>query len=188
MAVAGLRFEDRLDGASNFVPWKARVTLLLMENGLWDFANTIVTPSTDPKNLATHELKDVKSRQIILDAMKEDHQRYDEDHLWMSRYDDPQNHFQAKIFSTSVFDQNSKASQSLIRMWYFCKYHKNPNQFCSNHHFIQPSSTCLPMKWHLLFMFVISSNPSSSTTIILTFSLRILMHFHLHVFFSPDKF
>jgi hypothetical protein len=71
MAATGLRFEDRLEGASNFVPWKARVTLILMENGLWDFANTIVTPPTDPKDLAAHELKDVKARRIILDAVKD---------------------------------------------------------------------------------------------------------------------
>jgi hypothetical protein len=67
----GLRFENRMEGASNFVPWKARVTLVLMENGLWEFANTIITPSTDPKDLATHELKDVKSRRIILYAVND---------------------------------------------------------------------------------------------------------------------
>ena len=31
-----LRLEDRLDGAGNFVPWKARIVLILEENGLWD--------------------------------------------------------------------------------------------------------------------------------------------------------
>jgi hypothetical protein len=71
MAAVGLRFEDRLEGASNFVPWKARVTLVLMENGLWEFSNTKVTPPMDPKDLAAHELKDVKARRIILDAVKD---------------------------------------------------------------------------------------------------------------------
>jgi hypothetical protein len=71
MVATGLRFEDRLEGASNFVPWKARVTLVLMENGLWEFANTKVTPPMDPKDLAAHELKDVKARRIILDAVKD---------------------------------------------------------------------------------------------------------------------
>ena len=28
--------EDRLDGAGNFVPWKARIVLILEENELWD--------------------------------------------------------------------------------------------------------------------------------------------------------
>ena len=31
-----LRLEDRLDGAGNFVPWKARIVLILEENELWD--------------------------------------------------------------------------------------------------------------------------------------------------------
>jgi hypothetical protein len=60
-----------LEGASNFIPWKAWVTLILMENGLWDFTNTTVTPPADPKDLAAHEQKDVKAKRIILDAMKD---------------------------------------------------------------------------------------------------------------------
>jgi hypothetical protein len=43
MVAVVLRFEDGLKSASNFIPWKARVTLILMENGLWYFANKIVT-------------------------------------------------------------------------------------------------------------------------------------------------
>lgn len=35
MMVSGLRVEDRLDGAGNFCPWKARIMLLLQENELW---------------------------------------------------------------------------------------------------------------------------------------------------------
>jgi hypothetical protein len=34
MASSSLRFEDILDGASNFLSWKVRVTLLLEENDL----------------------------------------------------------------------------------------------------------------------------------------------------------
>ena len=34
--VTGLRLKDRLDGAGNFVPWKARLVLILEENELWD--------------------------------------------------------------------------------------------------------------------------------------------------------
>jgi hypothetical protein len=71
MAPTSLRLEDKLDSASNFVPWKARVTLVLMENELWEFANTKVTQPTDPKDLATHELKDVKARRIILNVVKD---------------------------------------------------------------------------------------------------------------------
>jgi hypothetical protein len=71
VVAVGLSFENRLESASNFVPWKVRVTLVLMEDGLWDFANTIMTPPTDPKDLAAHELKDVKAKRIILDVVKD---------------------------------------------------------------------------------------------------------------------
>jgi hypothetical protein len=60
-----------LEGASNFIPWKARVTLILMENGFWEFANTTLTPPTDPKELEFHNQKDVKAKRIILDAVKD---------------------------------------------------------------------------------------------------------------------
>ena len=50
-----LRLEDRLDGVGNFVPWKARLVLILEENELWDEVvhNTQANPiqaldSTDP--------------------------------------------------------------------------------------------------------------------------------------------
>jgi hypothetical protein len=35
MAASGLRFEDRLDGVSNYSPWKKRIMLMLMENNIW---------------------------------------------------------------------------------------------------------------------------------------------------------
>jgi hypothetical protein len=34
MASTNLKFEDRLNGASNFLSWKVRVALLLEENDL----------------------------------------------------------------------------------------------------------------------------------------------------------
>ena len=74
----GLRLEDRLDGAGNFVPWKARIMLILEENELWDEvvhntqANPIqVSASTDALALATFNKKDIKARHIILDAVKD---------------------------------------------------------------------------------------------------------------------
>jgi hypothetical protein len=42
MAFASLRFEDRLVGASNFLSWKVRVTLLLEKNDLWDIVKDVV--------------------------------------------------------------------------------------------------------------------------------------------------
>jgi hypothetical protein len=46
MANAGLRFEDRLDGASNFCPWRERISLVLKENGLLEIAEgKVAAPS-----------------------------------------------------------------------------------------------------------------------------------------------
>jgi hypothetical protein len=48
----GLRFEDRLEGAGNFSPWKERIALLLEEHDLWDIVEKTVTIPTDaPKRI-----------------------------------------------------------------------------------------------------------------------------------------
>jgi hypothetical protein len=43
-----LRFEVILNGASNFLTWKVRVTLLIEQNDLWDIVKDIVTLPMDP--------------------------------------------------------------------------------------------------------------------------------------------
>ena len=44
-----LRIEDRLDGALNFSPWKARIVLTLQNSELWEIVNnTITNPMTIP--------------------------------------------------------------------------------------------------------------------------------------------
>ena len=74
----GVRLEDRVDGAGNFVPWKARLVLILEENELWDevvyntTTNPIVVPaSTDATTLSAFNKKDIKARRIILDTVKD---------------------------------------------------------------------------------------------------------------------
>ena len=73
-----LRLEDRLDGAENFVPWKARLVLILEENELWDevvhntIANPIIVPaSIDAHTLTSFNRKDIKAIGMILDAVKD---------------------------------------------------------------------------------------------------------------------
>ena len=70
--------EDRLDEAENFVPWKARLVLILEENELWDEVvhnntpNLIVVPaSIVAQALYAFNKKDIKARRIILDAVKD---------------------------------------------------------------------------------------------------------------------
>ena len=73
--VFGLRVEDRLDGATNFSPWKARITLILEENELWDIVDSTTTNPVvvlvDAVDKAASMKRDVKARRIILDAVKD---------------------------------------------------------------------------------------------------------------------
>ena len=69
--------EDRLDGAGNFIPWKARIMLILEENVSWDEVvhNTttvpiVIPPTIDAATFTAFNKKDIKSRRIILDAVK----------------------------------------------------------------------------------------------------------------------
>ena len=73
--VFGLRVEDRLDSATNFSPWKARISLILEEDELWDIVhstttNPVVVPA-DAVDKAAFMKRDVKARRIILDVVKD---------------------------------------------------------------------------------------------------------------------
>ena len=46
-----IRYEDRLDGISNYLPWKVRITGVLKEWKIWGFANTKMTKPTDQDEL-----------------------------------------------------------------------------------------------------------------------------------------
>jgi hypothetical protein len=50
MSVSQMRAEDRLDGASNWSPWKTRITFALEDLELWDIvqAPVVVPPVTAP--------------------------------------------------------------------------------------------------------------------------------------------
>ena len=74
----GLRTKDSLDGAANFVSWKARILLVSRDNELWEevvrntTANPItIPPSTDAVLLASFNKKDIKAMKIILDVVKD---------------------------------------------------------------------------------------------------------------------
>jgi hypothetical protein len=72
MASMSLRFEDKFDGASNFLSWKVRTTFLLEENDLWDIVKDVVPSPTDLQQLVSHKKREVKAKRMILDAI-EDH-------------------------------------------------------------------------------------------------------------------
>jgi len=71
MASTSLRFEDRLDGASNFLSWKSRVTFLLKERDFWEIVDKVVIAPIDPQAFAAHENMEIKSQWVILDVVKD---------------------------------------------------------------------------------------------------------------------
>jgi len=58
MASSGVRFEDMLEGVAKFSPWKERITLVLMGNGLWDFIKKEIQVPSDPTQTTQHNMKD----------------------------------------------------------------------------------------------------------------------------------
>ena len=67
----GLRFEDRLDGAMNFNPWKERIALLLEENEIWEIVEKTQVVPIDTTLLVAYNKKNVKAKRILLDVMKD---------------------------------------------------------------------------------------------------------------------
>jgi hypothetical protein len=43
-----LKLEDRLEGETNFWAWKGRILLLLEENDLKEYVESVVVSPTDP--------------------------------------------------------------------------------------------------------------------------------------------
>ena len=64
-----LRFDDQLEGASNDIPWKEMIALVSMENE--EFVDTNPLVRIDATYLSKYNKTNVKSRRIILDAMKD---------------------------------------------------------------------------------------------------------------------
>jgi hypothetical protein len=58
MTLTILGVEDRLDGASNFLSWKEKNTLLLKKYDLWELVDKVVFPPTDLVALETHKKKE----------------------------------------------------------------------------------------------------------------------------------
>jgi len=71
MATTTLIFEDRLDGASNFLSWKERVTLALKEDDIWQLVDKSFTPAIDPTTLYSHHKKEIKEERVLLYSVKD---------------------------------------------------------------------------------------------------------------------
>jgi hypothetical protein len=66
-----LCFEDRFDGASNFITWKEHIQLVLEANGLLDLVDKDQKHPIDVVELALYKTKDSKARLFITDGVKD---------------------------------------------------------------------------------------------------------------------
>ena len=67
----GLRDQDKLDGASNFVIWKARILAVLDKNHIKDYALKIVVVLVDVDPLKKYKDAQAKVKCMILDGVKD---------------------------------------------------------------------------------------------------------------------
>ena len=65
---ASIRYEDRLDGISNYLQWKVRLAVVLKENKIYNYVSSVVAA---PVALDLHEVKEAKAQRIILDGVKD---------------------------------------------------------------------------------------------------------------------
>ena len=67
----GLKECDKLDGASNFVPWKIMFSILMEEVDLWKHAEKNIPKLTNQAQLEDHRNKGAKVKRIILGFLKD---------------------------------------------------------------------------------------------------------------------
>ena len=65
----GLKAEDHLDGATNFISWKSTV-LILKENDLLKLVNEKV-PEPEAEEDKSHTRSDAKARRIMVDSVRD---------------------------------------------------------------------------------------------------------------------
>ena len=71
MAMNGLRDQDRLDGASNFVVWKARILSILDRHRIKAFALRTMAIPFDLTTNEKYKEAMAKAKSIILDGVKD---------------------------------------------------------------------------------------------------------------------
>jgi hypothetical protein len=70
--VACIRFEDGLDGISNYLQWKVQISVILKEKKIWNYVSFVVLVLVaNVIALDLHEIKEAKAQRIILDGVKD---------------------------------------------------------------------------------------------------------------------
>ena len=67
----GMKVEDRLDGATNFISWKFRVLLILEENDLLKFVNENVLEQEVEEDKSYWRKNDARARRILVDSVND---------------------------------------------------------------------------------------------------------------------
>jgi hypothetical protein len=73
MSVSQMRAEDRLDRASNWSPWKTRITFTLEDLELWDIVHApiVLPPVTAPVLVAEFRKRNNKAKRTICDGVRD---------------------------------------------------------------------------------------------------------------------
>ena len=71
MASHGLRDQDRLDGLSNFVIWRARILTVLDEYDIKDHAENVLVVPTDADPLKKFKENQARAKRLIMDGVKD---------------------------------------------------------------------------------------------------------------------
>ena len=56
-----IKYEDRLDGISIYIPWRVRITVVLKEWKIWKFANSTVTKPIDKDKLEEYDALEARA-------------------------------------------------------------------------------------------------------------------------------
>ena len=56
-----IRYEDRLDGVSNYIPWKVIITVVLKELRVWGFINSAMTKPRNKDDLEEFEAHEARA-------------------------------------------------------------------------------------------------------------------------------
>jgi hypothetical protein len=71
MASSSVKEEDRLEGASNFNAWKARVLNILEEGDLDELVTRVMEEPTSNVGRATYKKRQAKAKRVIFDLVKD---------------------------------------------------------------------------------------------------------------------
>ena len=65
----GMKVEDHLDKATDFISWKSRVLLILVENDLLNLVNEKVTGPEVEEDKSHWRRSDARARRILVDSV-----------------------------------------------------------------------------------------------------------------------